>query len=108
MNSVRSFILMTRPLVSRLNVRTALRLADCADVRRDVHGAPHTVLRLAVLVALLLHAGCRDWSKPVIPQDPELAALAKDAAPPTRDELPASAAAQSTPGDARAAPPSSP
>ncbi len=103
MNSVRSFILMTRPLDSRLNVRTALRLAECTDVRRDVHGAPHTVLRLAVLLALLLHAGCRDWSKPVIPQDPELAALAKDAAPPTRDELHASATAQSKRGDARAA-----
>ena len=103
MNSVRSFILMTRPLVSCLSVRTALRLAECADVRPDVHGAPHAVLRLAVLLALLLHAGCRDWSKPVIPQDPELAALAKDAAPPTRDELHASATAQSKRGDARAA-----
>ena len=39
-------------------------------------------MRSAILTALLLASGCRDWSKPVIPQDPELAALAKDAAPP--------------------------
>lgn len=60
-------------------------------------------MRPPMLAALLLAAGCRDWSRPVIPQDPELAALAKDAAPPTRDELHAAAAGQSGKGDARAA-----
>lgn len=60
-------------------------------------------VRSAILVAVLAAPGCRDWSKPVIAQDPELAALAKDAAPPTRDELHASASAQSKQGDARAA-----
>ena len=60
-------------------------------------------MRPAILTALLLASGCRDWSKPVIPQDPELAALAKDAAPPTRDELHASASKLSKQGDARAA-----
>ncbi len=60
-------------------------------------------VRSAILVAVLAAQGCRDWSKPVIAQDPELAALAKDAAPPTRDELHATASAQSSKGDARAA-----
>ena len=91
MNSVRPDILTARSLASRM--------VACVDV----HGAPHVASRLALLLALLLNAGCRDWSKPVIAQDPELAALAKDAAPPTREALHDSAAAQSKRGDARAA-----
>ncbi|MBM4052777.1 MAG: hypothetical protein FJ270_08575 [Planctomycetes bacterium] len=60
-------------------------------------------MRSVILTALVLATGCRDWSKPVIPQDPELAALATDATPPTRDELLASAAKLSKQGDAHAA-----
>lgn len=59
-------------------------------------------MRTSILAAMLLAVGCRDWSKPVIPQDPELAALAKDAPAPSRDELHATAATQSKRGDARA------
>lgn len=95
MNSSRFVILVARLVVSRMASRNVARV--------DVHGAPHAAPCLAVLLALLLNAGCRDWSKPVIPQDPELAALAKDAAPPTREALHDSAAAQSKRGDARAA-----
>jgi len=91
MNPSRSVILMARLLDSRLAMRV--------DVRRRVHG----VSRLALLLAGFLNAGCRDWSKPVIPRDPELAALATDASPPTRDALHESASAQSKRGDARGA-----
>ena len=59
--------------------------------------------RSLIFTALLVAPGCRDWSKPVIPQDPELAALAKDAAPPTREELHANAEKLAAQGDGRAA-----
>lgn len=59
--------------------------------------------RSVILIALVLAQGCRDWSKPVIPQDPELAALAKETVPPTREELHNTAARLSKQGDARAA-----
>lgn len=83
MSPVRPAILPARPRASRVS--------------------PRVVLSVLSFGALLVASGCRDWSKPVIPQDPELAALAAEAAPPTRDDLHASAAAQSKQGDARAA-----
>ena len=56
-----------------------------------------------ILAMLALAQGCRDWTKPVIPPDPELVALPKDAETPTREALHAQASDRSRQGDARAA-----
>lgn len=72
-------------------------------LRLAIFPAVPRATRLASALVLIVVSGCRDWSKPVIPQDPELAALAENAAPPTREELHASATVQSKRGDARAA-----